>query len=142
MRDGGLDEREAFGRYARPRVAELLAAIGLDVVYHRGAGDYLYYRDEQGRDVRVLDMLGGYGASLFGHNHPELVARLREALDCERPFNAQASVRGHAGVLARRLSKLVSASTGRAYVTTFASTEAEAVEAALRPWQRWGVHAF
>jgi len=120
--DGEADAREAFRRYARPRVVELLAAVGLDVAHERVEGDFLFYRDDEGTEVRVLDLLGGYGASLFGHNHPELVARARDALAASRPFIAQASVRGRAGVLARRLSQLVGESTGRQYVVTLGNS--------------------
>lgn len=124
--------REAFGRYLKPRLMELLRAIGLDVVYERGEGDLLWYRDERGREVEVLDMLGGYGASLCGHSHPELLARAREVLDARRPFNAQASARGLAGLLAERLSAAVGRATGRGYVVTLANSGTEAVEAAIK----------
>ncbi len=126
------DGHRAFGRYLKPRLLRLLRANGLDVVYHRAAGDVIYRRDATGEEVAVLDLLGGYGASLLGHNHPELVARLREMLDAQRPFNAQASVRALAGQLAERLSELVGASTGRSYVATLANSGTEAVEAAIK----------
>jgi acetylornithine/succinyldiaminopimelate/putrescine aminotransferase/predicted amino acid dehydrogenase len=126
------DERSAFRQYVKPRVAELLAAVGLDVVYHRAQGDYLFYRGNDGKEVRVLDLLGGFGASLFGHNHPYLMARAKEALAEQRPFNAQASVRGRAGLLGRRLARMVGEATGREYMVTFANSGAEAVEAALK----------
>jgi acetylornithine/succinyldiaminopimelate/putrescine aminotransferase/predicted amino acid dehydrogenase len=124
--------REAFGCALKPRLMETLAAIRLDIVYHRGAGDSLYYHGPDGEEIEVLDLLGGFGASLFGHNHPELVAAARRVLDEQRPFNAQASARGRAGLLAQRLSDLVGRVTGRSYVTTLASSGAEAVEAAMK----------
>jgi len=62
-------------------------------VFERGAGDHLFYRNARGKDVAVLDLVGGYGASLFGHNHPELAATAKSVLDSGRPFHAQASVR-------------------------------------------------
>lgn len=125
-------DREAFARYLKPRVSELLAAICLDVVYERGRGDSLWYRDEAGREVEVLDLLGGYGATLFGHNHPELVARAQEALASGRPFLAQASARGLAGRLAERLASMVGRETGREWVVTLANSGTEAVEAAIK----------
>lgn len=125
--------RSAFAEHVRPRLAQLLSAIGLDRVYQRGDRDYLYYcRDGDGREVQVLDVLGGFGASLFGHNHPELVSTAREVLDAQRPFHAQASSRALAGLLAKRLSERVGRSTGRSYVATFANSGTEAVEAALK----------
>ena len=88
----------------KPTVEECLHAAGLDVEYTRGEGDYLYYEDEHGQPVEVLDLVGGYGASLFGHSHPRLVSVLRRMLDEQRPFNSQGSVRGHAKELKARLS--------------------------------------
>ncbi len=124
--------RAAYARFLKPRVAEVLDAVGLDRAYSRAEGDYLFYRDAAGAEVRVLDMLGGFGASLLGHNHPLLVARAQEALARQRPFNAQASVRELAGALAARLSARVQRATGREYVVTLAATGAEAIEAALK----------
>ncbi|HET9622755.1 MAG TPA: aminotransferase class III-fold pyridoxal phosphate-dependent enzyme [Kofleriaceae bacterium] len=133
--------REAFRRLLKPRLMEMLAAIKLDHVYHRGEGDSLFYYGPRGEEIEVLDLLGGFGASLFGHNHPELVAALRKALDDKRPFNAQASARSRAGLLAQRLSDLVGKVTGRSYVATLASSGTEAVEAAMKhaeleAWER------
>ena len=123
--------REAFASYLKPRLMELLRAIRLDVVYERGEGDRLFYR-EGGREVAVLDLLGGYGAGLLGHNHPRIAAIAREVIERRMPFNAQASARSVAGHLAERLSKKVGAETGREYVVTFANSGTEAVEAAIK----------
>jgi acetylornithine/succinyldiaminopimelate/putrescine aminotransferase len=30
-----------------------------------------------GREIEVVDLVGGYGSVVFGHNHPELAARSR-----------------------------------------------------------------
>src|SRR5215213_7606798 len=126
------DGRSGFRTHLRPHVARLLAAVGLDVVYTHGEGDFLTYRDDRGRERVVLDMLGGYGAALFGHNHPELVARAREVLDARRPFVSQASARPYAGLLGERLSALVGRATGQDYVVTLANSGTEAVEAAIK----------
>src|SRR5579883_116493 len=123
--------REAFARYLKPRLMELLSAIGLDVVYESAEGDYLYRR-EGDREVAVLDLLGGYGASLLGHNHPALAARARAVIDGKLPFHAQASARALAGELALRLARAVGRTTGRDYVVTLANSGTEAVEAAIK----------
>ena len=130
--EGDRRARGEFSAFLKPRMAQLLAAFGLDIVFHRAHGDFLYYRDDKGREVEVLDFLGGFGASLFGHNHPELVAIAKQALTCERPFNSQASVRPYAASLAHALSDRVGRSTGRSYVVTLASTGTEAIEAAIK----------
>jgi acetylornithine/succinyldiaminopimelate/putrescine aminotransferase/predicted amino acid dehydrogenase len=126
------DGRAGFRTHLRPHLAKLLSAIGLDVVYTRGEGDQLTYRDDDGRERIVLDMLGGYGVALFGHNHPELLARAREVLDARRPFVSQASARPYAGLLGIRLSTLVGRPTGQEYVVTLANSGTEAVEAAIK----------
>lgn len=124
--------RSTFATHLRPHLARLLHAIGLDVVYTRGAGDELFYRDEAGAERAVLDMLGGFGASLFGHSHPALVERAVELLRSGRPFAAQGSARAYAGLLGARLSAMVGRTTGRRYVATLGNSGAEAVEAALK----------
>ncbi len=124
--------RRDYATHTKPRLMSKLSALRLDVEYHRGEGDDLFHRDGSGHEVRVLDLVGGYGASLFGHNHPALVATVAENLAARRPFLAQGSVRPFAGRLASRLSSLVGAATGRSYVVTFGATGAEAVEAAVK----------
>lgn len=124
--------RETFRTHLRPYLAELLESIGLDVIYHRGKGDYLFTRDETGAEREVLDLLGGYGVCLFGHNHPELVDLAKEMLSGGRPFASQASARSYAGLLAERLSEMVKRVTGRDYITTLGSTGTEVVEAAIK----------
>lgn len=122
----------AYTAHLKPYVAKLLAAIGLDVAYIRGEGDKLIYLDEAGRDKEVLDMIGGFGGNLFGHNHPELMACAQTVLSQKRPMLAQASIRSYAGLLAERLTERVMASTGTAYIVTLANSGAEAIEAALK----------
>ncbi|HKN51973.1 MAG TPA: hypothetical protein VJX66_05700, partial [Amycolatopsis sp.] len=106
-----MNADHAFARYARPELARLLRALNLDVRYRSGEGDHLSDVDHQ-----VLDLVGGAGASLFGHNHPALVDVARRCLDERVPFNAQGSIRPGAAELAERLSALVGASTGASYV--------------------------
>jgi acetylornithine/succinyldiaminopimelate/putrescine aminotransferase len=76
----------------------------------------------------VLDLVGGYGISLFGHNHPELVAVAEDCLRKQKPFSAQASVRSSSA----RLSARVGDCTGARHVVTFGSTGADAVEVAIK----------
>jgi len=123
--------RTAYAESLKPHLAHLLEAFGLDVHYHRAAGTRLYYDGADG-EIEVTDFIGGFGAALFGHNHPELVDVVRQVLDQQRPFHAQASIRGRAGLLAERLSSLVERTTGRSYIATLSSTGAEAVEAAIK----------
>ncbi|WP_169811347.1 aminotransferase class III-fold pyridoxal phosphate-dependent enzyme [Nocardia anaemiae] len=117
-----------FARYNRPGLARLLRACHLDVVYAGAESDYLIRPD----GTRVLDLVGGFGAALFGHNHPTLVRVATARLNQRTPFVSQGSVRPGAARLARRLSEAVAAGSDREYVVTFGSTGADAVEAAIR----------
>jgi acetylornithine/succinyldiaminopimelate/putrescine aminotransferase/predicted amino acid dehydrogenase len=127
-----VDARRAYAEFSRPYVMERLRAICLDVEYVRARGDYVYYLDEAGQEVEVLDFAGGFGATLLGHNHPEIIARAQELLAQGRPTHVQASARALAGQLAERLSERIGRTTGRSYVTTFANSGTEAVEAAIK----------
>lgn len=126
-----------FERYSRPELARLFRALRLDVTYRSGQGDHLT-RESPGAGDRpeaadqVLDLVGGAGSSLLGHNHPELLDVARRCFDEQIPFNAQVSVRPGAAELARRLSEIVGSTTGASYVVTLGSTGADAVEAAVK----------
>ena len=123
--DGTAPEQEMlelWGRYCRPAIARTMRAVGLDAVYERAEGDYLWRR-EDGELVQVLDLVGGYGANLFGHYHPGLVAEERRLTDARVPILAQASVRSGAGRLARALSERV----GGDFAVIFTNSGAETV---------------
>ncbi|MGW1677384.1 aminotransferase class III-fold pyridoxal phosphate-dependent enzyme [Saccharopolyspora sp. NPDC002376] len=123
-----------FARYARPEFARLFRALNLDVTYRAGQGDHLTAESpgDPGTGTEVLDLVGGAGSSLFGHNHPALLEVARRCFDEQLPFNAQASVRPGAAELAERLSAVVGATTGSSYVVTLGSTGADAVEGAVK----------
>ena len=122
----------AYAHYLKPRVVELLTALGLDVEYERGVGDCLSYRDKTGQFVTVLDMVGGFGAGLLGHNHPEIIAAAEAVLSERRPILAQASIRAEAGALAMELAGAAKKVTGVDYIVTLANSGAEVVEAAIK----------
>jgi Aminotransferase class-III len=124
-------EFDTYARYTRPAVARLLRAFGLDVEFAAADGDHLLRSTDRAQRP-VLDLVGGYGASMFGHHHPALVAALQEGLRARIPVNAQASVRPAAARLAERLSDLVGRETGDSYVVTFGCTGSDAVEAAMK----------
>ncbi|MEM9325731.1 MAG: aminotransferase class III-fold pyridoxal phosphate-dependent enzyme [Bacteroidota bacterium] len=106
--------------------------IRLDKAYHKAEGDYLYYKGDHQQEVKVVDFLGGYGAAIFGHNHPELLQVMQSNIDQQVPFNAQASIRSGASQLAESLNQWVHASTHKNFVTTLGNSGAEAVEAAIK----------
>ncbi|MEZ6184784.1 MAG: aminotransferase class III-fold pyridoxal phosphate-dependent enzyme [Planctomycetota bacterium] len=121
-----------YARFCSPERARRLAACALDVSYHKAEGDRVYTRDAQGAEVAVLDLVGGFGAGVLGHNHPQLVEVLRAALADRVPFLVQGSRRDAAGALCRRLSELAGRLGGRQFVVALASTGTEAVEMALK----------
>ena len=120
--------RARFGSHFKPRLTRLLQILGLDVVYERGSGSFLYYRDESGRETEVLDMAGGYGSALLGHSHPALVAEATHILSTHRPAHAQGSLHE----FAERLAGELSARVGGGYCAVFANSGTEAVEAAVK----------
>ena len=123
-----VQSRNDLRQYHKPRLLNLLRSIGLDVIYHRGEGDLLYYHDEQGREVEVLDLVGGYGSLLLGHSHPAIVAEAQKLLSEGIPIHVQGSVRKCAGQLARELSRR----TKGDYSVVFANSGTEAVEVAMK----------
>lgn len=115
-----------YGHYCRPGLVRMLEALSLDAVYERAEGDRMWRR--QGDAViEVLDLLGGYGANLFGHNHPELVAEERRLLDEKVPMLAQGSCRSGAARLAKALCDRLGD-----YIVIFTNSGAETVEAAIK----------
>ncbi|MCP4093333.1 MAG: aminotransferase class III-fold pyridoxal phosphate-dependent enzyme [Planctomycetes bacterium] len=123
--------RDFYAQKARPRLAEVLNSIGLDVVYRRGHGPYLEYQKD-GETIEVLDFLAGYGAGLLGHNHPALVEVAQANLDEQVPTHTQASTRGWAGALCNELNQVLHRSMGRDYIVHLLNTGTEAVEAAVQ----------
>jgi len=128
MPDQDVQTGNDLGQHHKPQLLNLLRSIGLDVIYHRGEGDLLYYHDERGREVEVLDFVGGYGSLLLGHSHPAIVAEAQKLLFDKRPIHVQGSVRECAGQLARELSRRAKGN----YCVVFGNSGTEAVEAAMK----------
>jgi acetylornithine/succinyldiaminopimelate/putrescine aminotransferase/predicted amino acid dehydrogenase len=114
--------------HLKPRLLDLLGTLRMDVSYHRAAGNHMYFRDNHGREIAVLDMLGGYGSLLLGHAHPDLVAEAGRLLSSGCPQHAQISKRESAMQLARELSRRA----GSDFRVIFGNSGTEAVEAAMK----------
>ncbi|MFF9501307.1 aspartate aminotransferase family protein [Streptomyces sp. NPDC014656] len=112
----------------------LLASLGLNVEYVRAEKDTLFRLDGEGRERAVLDLVGGYGSTILGHNAPELVAYAKELLDRGVPVHAQFSRHPYANDLALRIDAIVKRELGPAeeYAAIFANSGAEAVEIAMK----------
>lgn len=114
------------GGLARAGLHDLLRTFRADAVYERAEGDYLFQR--RGAElVPVLDLIGGLGTNLLGHNHPEVLAELRRLLDAKAPFSAQASARPGLSELERSLRARLGD-----YRLIVTNTGTETVEAALK----------
>jgi ornithine--oxo-acid transaminase len=122
---GREGERYALhGRYLNEQMVRVLHAIGYDVRFCRGTGQYLF--DHTG--ARYLDLLSGFGVFAIGRNHPRLREALKRVLDEELPNLVQMDVSALAGVLAERLLRYVP------YLekVLFTNSGTETVEAAIK----------
>ncbi len=108
-----------------PTLRRLLALLRMDRVWRRASGVWL--EDEAGR--RFLDCYAQYGVHALGHNAPVVHAAVRAALDGQEPAMVQPYRARHAEELARVITTLA---PGRLTRGIFASTGAEAVEAAIK----------
>lgn len=112
----------------------LLTSLGLGVHYSRAEKDTLFYRNSAGREIPVLDLVGGYGSTILGHHQPEIVAYAKELLDQGVPVHAQFSSHPYADDLARTLNAVLQRESGtrETYSALFANSGAEAVEIAMK----------
>jgi acetylornithine/succinyldiaminopimelate/putrescine aminotransferase/predicted amino acid dehydrogenase len=118
--------------YFKPNIYAKLKALNLDIEYHKGVGNSLFFNDENGKEREVKDFLGGFGSLFFGHNHPELLAVANSHLNSLRPFAVQGSLRTEAGKLAEELRVVLAETIGRDYMFSFCNTGTETVEAGLK----------
>jgi acetylornithine/succinyldiaminopimelate/putrescine aminotransferase/predicted amino acid dehydrogenase len=112
----------------KPRLTSLLRTLGLDITFERGEGDSLFCRNADGREIDVLDLVGGYGSLLLGHAHPALVREAQRLLSSSRPLHAQGSHQEYSTRLATELSRRA----GGDYCAVFANSGTEAVEIAIK----------
>jgi ornithine--oxo-acid transaminase len=120
-------ERERFTMHTRhlnEQMVRVLKAIGYDIGFCRGKGQYLYDR----KGTRYLDLLSGFGVFAVGRNHPALRQALQSVLDAELPNLVQMDVSTLAGILAERLLAHVPY-LDKAF---FMNSGSETVEAAIK----------
>ena len=123
---------DSYFHFTKPALKNQLGLLGLDVVYNKGLLDHLYYTDRSGKEVEILDLVGGFGACLLGHNHPDIIAALLDNIKHHRPNLVQGSVRAESGLLGKRLSKRLSSISGKSYVCIFGNSGADAVDTAMK----------
>jgi acetylornithine/succinyldiaminopimelate/putrescine aminotransferase/predicted amino acid dehydrogenase/acyl-coenzyme A synthetase/AMP-(fatty) acid ligase len=129
-----------FTRFLNPYVGGMLSGLKMDVAYHRARKDSLF-KIEEGREIEVLDLVGGYGTNLLGHNNQDLKAAAVSFLEAGQiPIAGQGSIQTEAGDLAEELALTVGEWTRRDYNVIFGSSGSEAVEMALHhaalEWRR------
>ncbi len=120
-------ERERYAlndRYLNDQMVRVLYAIGYDVGFCHGKGQYLFTRD----GTRYLDLLSGYGVFAVGRNHSQLRKALESVLAGDLPNLVQMDVSTLAGILAEQLLARVP------YLdkALFVNSGSEAVEAAIK----------
>ena len=76
---GSVDAR--YAEHVNPQWVRLLNLLEMNVPCERCIGAELFTSD--GR--RILDFLSGYCVHNAGHNHPAIVAALKEELDRNGP---------------------------------------------------------
>src|SRR5439155_5837597 len=105
-------------RHLDPSLVDVLRILGFDEHYVSAQGSYLYGAD--GR--RYLDFHTGEGFASLGHNHPDVRAVLRAALDEHLVDGVQIHYSALAGMLAEALSERLPKGLDAVF---FASTGAE-----------------
>lgn len=121
-----MNNTQLYKDHCRPKLTELLQALKLDKTYVRAEGNYM--RTDSGDEV--LDLVGGFGCTILGHNHPDIIAEATQALQERVAINAQGSIRADSARLAQRLSDLTGSQQG--YCVNFSNSGAESIEAAIK----------
>jgi len=119
-----------YKQFCKPKLAEMLNSLKLDHSFTKAKGNYLYYNDNSGDEIAVLDFVGGFGANFLGHNNPDIKKTIQACLDSNVPVNVQSAVRPAAQKLAKKLNELLPSDS--IYLCHFTNSGAESVEAAIK----------
>ncbi len=119
------DYQEAYQSGVNPYWVRLLKLLQMNVSYTRCVGAELFTSD----GTRILDCLSGYCVHNIGHNHPAVLAAIRDELDRCGPAMLQSHVPERAGELAGRLCRLAGGVVSKVF---FCSSGSEGVEAAIK----------
>src|SRR5581483_2183246 len=116
---------DAYADHVNPQWVRLLDLLGMNATYTRCTGAELFTKDGK----IILDFLSGYCVHNLGHNHPSVVAALKDELDRSGPAMLQSHVPELAGELAARLCRLVSGDLRKVF---FCSSGSEGIEAVIK----------
>ncbi|MDT5175200.1 MAG: 3-acetyloctanal aminotransferase, partial [Mycobacterium sp.] len=112
-------------RHVHPKLIQMFELAGMDAVFTRGSGAYLWTED--GR--RYLDLLSGGGVHFIGRNHPKVREALRDVLDMDLPNLSVANASVLGGLVADRLLALAGPPFEK---VVFANSGTEATEICVR----------
>lgn len=129
--DEGDRQSDKEKNYTKPYLQDLLSLLKLDKNYCAAKGNYLYSHDQQ-QCRQILDLAGGFGSVLLGHNHPELVKTAKLLLENKRSFHHQVSRKSKLNALCKKINELIKSHTQYNYTTIILNTGAEAVEASIK----------
>ena len=114
-----------YAAFVNPQWGRLLSVLGMNVTYERCSGAELF--TSGGR--RIVDFLSGYCVHNAGHNHPEIIAAVKDELDRSGPAMLQSHVPVLAGELAARLCRRAGGQLRKVF---FCSSGSEGVETAIK----------
>jgi ornithine--oxo-acid transaminase len=114
-----------YSENVNPQWVRLLDVLAMNVRYERCIGSELLTDD--GR--RIVDFLSGYCVHNVGHNHPAVIAALRDELESCGPAMIQTHVAEQAGELGARLCRRAGGGLTKVF---FGSSGSEGVEAAIK----------
>ncbi|MGW6464878.1 aspartate aminotransferase family protein [Streptomyces rubiginosohelvolus] len=112
-----------------------LNSVGLGIEYSRAEANTLYFVDEDGEEVPVLDHVCGFGSLIFGHHHPDITAHAKATLDQQIPVYVPLSRQSHANDIAAVLNAILRREIPGGdgdYAAIFANSGAEAVEICVK----------
>ncbi len=116
---------EQYVEGVNPHWVRLLKLLQMNVRYERCSGAELFTSDSK----TILDCLSGYCVHNLGHNHPAIIAAIKDELDRMGPAMLQSHVPERAGELATRLCQLAGGEVKKAF---FCSSGSEGVESAIK----------
>ena len=120
-----------YAQYLSPQIGTFLSSLKLNYQYHRGKKDSLFAY-LHGKEVEILDVTGGYGTNLLGHNNPEISKEVAEFIQKDKiAICNQLSIQNYASLLAEKLNFVIGSEMGRNFQVVFGSSGSEAVEIAI-----------
>lgn len=129
MRSKSKEEPSNY-HFSRPKLENLLGKLRLNKEYTRSEKNLMYYTNTNNDEVEVVDFIGGFGSLMLGHNNPELIQYSMDLLSKNIPIHSQMASKRFTGDLAKAISDEIGSHTNKEYISTFANSGAEAVEAA------------